>query len=291
MSLQNSSLSGGVLYIVPTPIGNLADMVPRAIDILQAVDVIAAEDTRHSGRLMQHFQINTPMVAYHDHSNEHKLQALIERLQDGDSVALISDAGTPLVSDPGYRLVMEARKAGLRVVPIPGACAAIAALSASGLPSDRFTFAGFPPAKSGARQSFFQPFTTASHTTIFYESPHRILSSLADMAVVFGSGREIVLAREISKTFETFLYGGIAEVQSTITADHNQQKGEMVVLLRGVEKPEGVAELDEQAQALMRALLQEGLSVKQASNIATKVTGVKKRALYDWGVNEKARSE
>lgn len=284
MSLQNSSSPGGVLYIVPTPIGNLADMVPRAIDILQTVDVIAAEDTRHSARLMQHFQITTPMVAYHDHSNEHKLQALVERLRNGDKVALISDAGTPLVSDPGYRLVMQARQEGLQVIPIPGACAAIAALSASGLPSDRFTFAGFPPAKSGARQSFYRQFATAFHTTIFYESPHRIVASLVDMAAVFGADRQMVLAREISKTFETFLCGPIADVQDVVNVDHNQQKGEMVLLLRGLEKSEGAVELDEQAQELMRVLLGESLSVKQASNIAAKVTGVKKRVLYDWGV-------
>lgn len=284
MSLQNSSSPGGVLYIVPTPIGNLADMVPRAIDILQTVDVIAAEDTRHSARLMQHFQITTPMVAYHDHSNEHKLQALVERLRGGDKVALISDAGTPLVSDPGYRLVMQARQEGLQVIPIPGACAAIAALSASGLPSDRFTFAGFPPAKSGARKSFYLPFATAFHTTIFYESPHRIVASLVDMAAVFGAERQMVLAREISKTFETFLFGSISEVQDAVNADHNQQKGEMVVLLRGLDKPEGAVEVDEQAQELMRVLLAESLSVKQASTIAAKVTGIKKRVLYDWGV-------
>lgn len=284
MNHHNSSVAGGILYIVPTPIGNLADMVPRAIDILQTADVIAAEDTRHSGRLMQYFQIDTPMVTYHDHSDENKLQMLISRLCAGERVALISDAGTPLVSDPGYRLVMEARKAGVTVVPVPGACAAIAALSASGLPSDRFTFAGFPPAKSGARQSFFKELSVATHTLILYESPHRIVASLADIASVFGDHREMVLAREISKTFETFLCGTVEQVRAMVEADHNQQKGEIVLLLRGAEKVEGVAELDEPAQLLMRSLLDESLSVKQASNIAAKLTGIKKKVLYDWGV-------
>lgn len=284
MSQQNSSALPGVLYIVPTPIGNLADMVPRAVDILQTVDVIAAEDTRHSARLMQHFQITTPMVAYHDHSNEHKLQSLVERLLRGDKIALISDAGTPLVSDPGYRLVMRAREEGINVTPIPGACAAIAALSASGLPSDRFTFAGFPPAKRGARSSFLQQFATSSHTTIFYESPHRILASLEDMAAVFGRERYLVLAREISKTFETFLYGAVADVMERVATDTNQQKGEIVLLVRGVEKDEGAVVLDEQAQLLLTTLLEEGVLVKQASTIAAKITGIKKRLLYDWAV-------
>lgn len=289
MSQHNSSALPGVLYIVPTPIGNLADMVPRAIDILQTVDVIAAEDTRHSARLMQHFQITTPMVAYHDHSNEHKLQALVERLLGGDKIALISDAGTPLVSDPGYRLVMRAREEGIDVTPIPGACAAIAALSASGLPSDRFTFAGFPPAKRGARTSFFLQFATSSHTTIFYESPHRILASLEDMVEVFGCERDLVLAREISKTFETFLCGTVAEVMARVAADSNQRKGEIVLLVRGVEKEEGAVALDEQAQLLMRTLLEQGVLVKQASTIAAKVTGIKKRILYDWAVEFSAQ--
>jgi 16S rRNA (cytidine1402-2'-O)-methyltransferase len=258
-------------------------MVPRAIEILQTVDIIAAEDTRHSARLMQHFQITTPMMAYHDHSNEQKVQDLVARLRGGAKVALISDAGTPLVSDPGYRLVMLARKEGVQVIPIPGACAAIAALSASGLPSDRFTFAGFPPAKSGARQSFYQQFASTTHTLIFYESPHRIVESLVDMTEVFGPEREVVLAREITKTFETFLLGSVADVHAKVVTDTNQQKGEIVLLVKGLEKSEGAVELDEAAQKLMRVLLAESLSVKQASNIAAKITGIKKKVLYDWG--------
>lgn len=275
----------GVLYIIPTPIGNLADMVPRAVDILQTVDLIAAEDTRHSGKLLQYFQINTPMVAYHDHSGDYKVQSLIDRLQQGASIALISDAGTPLVSDPGYRLVMQARRQGLTVVPVPGACAAIAALSASGLPSDRFAFEGFPPAKSGARKRFFEDLAEDGRTLIFYESPHRIEASLTDICSVFGADREIVLAREITKTFETFLCGSSAEVLARVTADANQQKGEIVVMVRGYSAPPVAGtDISSAAQKLMTLLLGEALPLKQAASITANATGEKKNRLYEWGL-------
>jgi 16S rRNA (cytidine1402-2'-O)-methyltransferase len=281
-----ASTASGVLYVVPTPIGNLGDMVPRAVEVLQTVDVIAAEDTRHSGKLLQFFQVGTPMVAYHDHSGDQRERDLLARLQAGESVALISDAGTPLISDPGYRLVALAREAGIKVVPIPGACAAIAALSASGLPSDRFSFEGFLPAKSGARKSVLQDLLQDSRTLIFYESPHRIVASLTDMAEVFGGERQLVLAREISKTFETFLVGRVAEVLQQVIADENQQRGEFVLLLRGYEAPLDPTGPNPEACRVMRLLLNESLPLKQAASLAAQITGEKKNRLYDWALEE-----
>lgn len=277
----------GVLYVVPTPIGNLADMVPRALSVLQTADIIAAEDTRHSGKLMQHFQISTPMVAYHDFSSEQRCQELLQRLESGQNVALISDAGTPLISDPGYRLVALARQQGIEVIPVPGACAAIAALSASGLPSDRFTFEGFPPAKSGARKECFAQQRENPRTLIFYESPHRIAASLADMVEVFGPDRRLVMAREISKTFETFLSGTTASVLARVSADANQQKGEIVLLVEGF-RP--VVEQDgpsSEARRVMQILLDAELSVKQAAALTASITGDKKNRLYDWAVSQR----
>lgn len=283
MNIRPSTASG-VLYIVPTPIGNLGDMVPRAVEILQTVHVIAAEDTRHSGKLLQFFQVTTPMVAYHDHSGDQRERDLLARLQAGESVALISDAGTPLISDPGYGLVAAARAAGIKVVPIPGACAAIAALSASGLPSDRFAFEGFPPARSGARKSFFEAVAVDTRTLIFYESPHRIIASLTDLVEVFGGGRTVVLAREISKTFETFLSGTLAEVLSQVTADTDQQRGEFVLLLKGYDRPRDETGPDPEACRVMRLLLAESLPLKQAASLAAQITGEKKNRLYDWAL-------
>lgn len=285
MSIR-ASIASGVLYIVPTPIGNLGDMVPRAVEVLQTVDVIAAEDTRHSGKLLQFFQIGTPMVAYHDHSGEQREQGLLARLQSGESVALISDAGTPLISDPGYRLVALAREAGIKVVPIPGACAAIAALSASGLPSDRFSFEGFLPAKSGARKNTLQDLLQDPRTLIFYESPHRIVASLADIGEVFGEERQMVLAREISKTFETFLSGTLSKVLAQVMADENQQRGEFVLLVKGYQPPEISTGPGPEACRVMRILLSESLPLKQAASLAAQITGEKKNRLYDWALAE-----
>lgn len=274
----------GCLYIVPTPIGNLADMVPRAIDVLQTVDLIAAEDTRHTAKLLQHFQIKTPMTAYHDFSDDAKSQLLVEKLQQGTSVALVSDAGTPLVSDPGYRLVADAVSQKIKVIPIPGACAAIAALSAAGLPSDRFVFEGFPPAKSAARQAKFNELNNDLRTLIFYESPHRILASLSDMASCFGHERAAVMAREVSKTFETFLFGSLESLVEQVEADENQQRGEIVVLVKGLSDSKDDLSITQEAQKLMRLLLKEGLSTKRASAITAEALGLKKNALYQWAL-------
>lgn len=271
------------LYVVATPIGNLGDMVPRAVEVLQTVAVIAAEDTRHSARLLDHFHISTPLVAYHDHSDERQVEALIARLKGGESMALISDAGTPLVSDPGYRLVRRAREEGVRVIPIPGACAMVAALSASGLPSDRFSFEGFLPPKSGQRLNRLQPLAGEERTLIFYEAPHRIQDCLADMAKVFGGEREAVIAREITKTFETIRGGSLLELIAFVDSDPNQRKGEIVVIVRGKPKPEQDQALDAEAERIMTILLQD-LSVKQASQLGAEITGLKKKVLYQWAL-------
>jgi len=274
--------SGGTLYVVATPIGNLADMVPRAIETLQTVALIAAEDTRHSSRLLAHFDIKTPTVAYHDHSDEHRTEQLITRLLNGEHIALISDAGTPLVSDPGYRLVRKAREQGIQVVPIPGACAMVAALSAAGLPSDRFAFEGFLPAKQVARTAHLEALAHDTRTLIFYEAPHRILETLQDMLVVFGAGREVVVAREITKTFETIQGGELATIVDWVTGDSNQQRGEIVLMVHGATKPEN-AEISTEQERIMHVLLEE-LPVKQAAALGAKITGLKKNFLYDWAL-------
>ncbi|WP_019605685.1 16S rRNA (cytidine(1402)-2'-O)-methyltransferase [Teredinibacter turnerae] len=276
--------STNALYIVATPIGNLEDISKRALDVLQKADIIAAEDTRHSARLCQYFNISTPLTPYHDHSNEQQTQRLIERLAQGQNVALISDAGTPLISDPGYRLVKTARDAGYKVIPIPGACALVAALSASGLPSDRFSFEGFLPAKSGARAAKLDTLAKDPRTLIFYESPHRIEDSIRAMGDAFGAEREVVLAREISKTFETFIATTFAELETIFATDANQLKGEMVVMVHGYLEPQSdTPGISAEAEKIMAVLLAE-LPVRQAANIAAKITGEKKNQLYSWAL-------
>lgn len=281
----------GTLYVVATPIGNFADMVPRAIETLQTVAVIAAEDTRHSSRLFAHFDIKTPAIAYHDHSDELRTAQLIKRLHSGESVALISDAGTPLVSDPGYRLVRMAREQNIQVVPIPGACAMIAALSAAGLPSDRFAFEGFLPAKQVARCAFLHTIANDSRTLIFYEAPHRILETLQDMVSVFGAEREVVMARELTKTFETIKGDKVAALLEWVAADTNQQRGEIVLLVQGVSKTE-MAEMTSEHERIMNILLAD-LPIKQAAAMGAKITGLKKNFLYQWALagNEKSMLE
>ncbi|OZY83954.1 16S rRNA (cytidine(1402)-2'-O)-methyltransferase [Cellvibrio mixtus] len=274
----------GTLYVVATPIGNLGDMVPRAVETLQTVALIAAEDTRHSSRLLSHFDIKTPCIAYHDHSDEQRTEQLIARMHAGDSIALISDAGTPLVSDPGYRLVRSARQAGIQVVPVPGACAMIAALSAAGLPSDRFAFEGFLPAKQVARCTQLQSLAADPRTLIFYEAPHRILETLQDMAQVFGPEREVVMARELTKTFETIKGDKVADLATWVASDTNQQRGEIVLLVHGAPKPENEAMTPAQMHT-MKVLLEE-LPVKQAASLGAKLTGLKKNFLYDWALQQ-----
>jgi len=272
------------LYVVATPIGNLADMAPRAIEVLRDVAVIAAEDTRHSRVLFNQFAIHTHCIALHEHNEEHVVSGLIGRLQSGESVALISDAGTPLISDPGYRLVQAAQQAGVRIVPIPGASALIAALSVSGLPSDRFVFEGFLPAKSGPRRQLLQKISKETRTLIFYESPHRIVDSLRDMAEVFGGERRAVLARELTKLYETVLSGSLLDLCQQVEADANQQKGEMVVLVQGAEEQD----MGEVGLRLVLEPLLEALPLKQAVALAVKISGVKKNVVYDLALKIKS---
>ncbi len=271
------------LYIVPTPIGNLGDITQRSVDILSTVDTVAAEDTRHTGKLLSHLGIQTRTFALHDHNEQQKAAFLIEKLQAGESIALVSDAGTPLISDPGYHLVTQCREAGVNVVPLPGACAVITALCASGLPSDRFSFEGFLPAKSKGRKDKLKEIEQMPHTTIFYESPHRIMDSLRDMLEVLGSEREVVLARELTKTFETFKKLPLGELVEWVSADSNQQRGEMVILVHGYRETQSDAIPAEAIRALT-AIAKE-LPLKKAAAITAELHSLKKNALYKWGLD------
>lgn len=272
------------LYIVATPIGNLSDMTQRAIDVLRNVSVVAAEDTRHSGKLLDHFGVDTPLISYHDHGGSAQIERILSKLAAGDSVALISDAGTPLICDPGFRLVGLAREKGHAVVPVPGACALISALCASGLPSDQFSFEGFLPAKSAARRAALANLSEARQTLIFYESTHRIIESLQDMSVVFGACRRCAVAREITKTFETFIVGALQDVSLTVRADPNQQKGEFVVIVEGFRPTPAAQEISEESERILSVLIAE-LPLKQATALTAKITGDKKNKLYQWALS------
>lgn len=275
----------GQLYVVATPIGNLDDMTTRAVKVLSQVQLIAAEDTRHSARLLEHFAIRTPMVACHDHNERDGSQGLVERLLAGESLALISDAGTPLISDPGYHLVRKARAAGIQVVPVPGACAAIAALSAAGLPSDRFVFEGFLPVKTAGRSKRLQELAGDSRTLIFYEAPHRILDCVMDMAQVFGPQRPAVLARELTKTFETIHDAPLGELAQWIAADTNQQRGECVLLVAGLDEKAERDAVDPESQRVMTLLAAE-LPLKKAAALTAQIAGARKNLLYQWGLEQ-----
>ncbi len=276
----------GTLYIVATPIGNLNDISLRALETLKSVDAIAAEDTRHSQKLLQHFGIESRLWTYHDHSSEAATTGLLTQLQQGLSIALISDAGTPLISDPGYRIVREARSQGIRVVPLPGPSAPITALSAAGLPTNRFSFEGFLPSKSTARRKVLQALATETRTMVFFESPHRILESLVDAVAELGGDREMVMARELTKTFETFLSGTLDQVLVQVEQDANQRRGEIVLMFKGApeqaEKPDGVTP---EVERILNVLLKD-LPTKQASNLAAEITGVPKKLLYQYAVGK-----
>ncbi|MAP77341.1 MAG: 16S rRNA (cytidine(1402)-2'-O)-methyltransferase [Pseudomonadales bacterium] len=268
----------GTLFVVATPIGNLQDMSPRALQVLKDVRLIAAEDTRHSARLMQHFGIDTPMTACHDHNERDKGERLVERLLAGDDVALISDAGTPLISDPGYHLVRQAREAGVRVSPVPGACALIAALSAAGMPSDRFAFEGFLPAKAHGRRQRLQALAAEDRTWMVYEAPHRLLECLQDMQQVLGGERRVLLARELTKTFETLRAAPLAELVKWVAGDSDQQRGECVLVVEGAPAPQA-DEVGDEALRVLDLLLAE-LPLKRAAKLASEITGVRKNLLY-----------
>ncbi|MFJ4142169.1 16S rRNA (cytidine(1402)-2'-O)-methyltransferase [Pseudomonas sp. NPDC089734] len=269
----------GSLYVVATPIGNLDDMSVRALKVLREVALIAAEDTRHSARLMQHFGITTPLAACHEHNERDEGSRFITRLLAGDDVALISDAGTPLISDPGYHLVRQARAAGVQVIPVPGACALIAALSAAGLPSDRFIFEGFLPAKAVGRRGRLEMLREEPRTLIFYEAPHRILECLEDMEQVFGPDRPALLARELTKTFETLKGLPLAQLRAFVEGDSNQQRGECVVLVAGWTQSEEEDVIGAEARRVLDLLLQE-MPLKRAAALAAEITGVRKNLLY-----------
>ncbi len=267
------------MYIVATPIGNLDDMVPRAMQTLQSVDFIAAEDTRHSGKLLKHFAIDTPMLAYHEHNESERTGYLVGLLDSGSSIALISDAGTPLISDPGYRLVRAAHAAGISVIPIPGPSAMVAALSVSGLPSDQVLFVGFLPSRVQSRRARLQELAQRRETVVLYESCHRIADALADMVRVLGPQREVAFCRELTKTFETVRLGSLESIRDWVNADGDQQRGEIVLVIEG--NKAAAVSLDEVSQDWLRALAAE-MAPARAAALASRVTGIRKRTLYEW---------
>ncbi|GKW28274.1 16S rRNA (cytidine(1402)-2'-O)-methyltransferase [Pectobacterium brasiliense] len=284
---QQADISASTLYIVPTPIGNLGDITQRALAVLASVDLIAAEDTRHTGLLLQHFAINARLFALHDHNEQQKADVLLAKLQSGQSIALVSDAGTPLINDPGYHLVRRCREAGVRVVPLPGACAAITALSASGLASDRFCYEGFLPAKTKGRKDKLRELGEETRTLIFYESTHRLLDSLQDISEVLGAERYVVLAREITKTWESIHGAPVGELLAWVKEDENRRKGEMVLIVEGHQIDDSVLSA-EALRTLM--LLRTELPLKKAAALAAEIHGVKKNALYRYGLEQEGDS-
>src|SRR5512138_1148860 len=272
------SENAGMLYVVATPIGNLGDFAPRAREILAQVSLIAAEDTRHTGQLLKHFGIQAPLMSLHEHNEARRAEELIERLASGASIALVSDAGTPLISDPGFELVAHARARGIRVVAIPGPCAAVAALSIAGLPTDRFVFEGFLPAKASARRAQLEALRNESRTMVFYEGPHRIKDVLSDMREVFGAERRAVVCRELTKHFESTYDGTLDDLVRVSAEDADLARGEIVVVVSGAARQNAATMLD--AEQLLQALLDE-LTPSQAARIAARLTGEKRGDLYD----------
>jgi len=275
-------LSAAKLYIVPTPIGNLSDITHRALTVLEQVDIICAEDTRHTGKLLSHYAISTRMMSVHDHNERQRVDSLVAKLAQGQSIALVSDAGTPLISDPGYHLVNGIRAAGYEVVPLPGACAAITALSAAGVATDRFCFEGFLPAKSVGRNTQLTALQTEERTMVFYESPRRICDTISEMINVFGDDRHIVLARELTKTFETIHGAPAKELLEWLNSDENNRRGEMVVMVTGYKKADDEEISPEVIDAL--TLLATELPLKKAAGLVAKLYNQKKNALYKTGL-------
>ena len=273
MNVEKAPLA--TLYIVATPIGNLDDITYRAVEVLKNVDLILAEDTRHSKKLLNHLDISTPLRAFHDHNEREKTQSVVDELSAGKSMALISDAGTPLISDPGYVLVSEAKKAGLKVVPLPGPSALITALSGAGLASDNFTFFGFLPSKQTARTKVLQGLVSRTETSIFYESPKRILATMLDMLSVLGENREVCLAKELTKAFETINTDTIPVLIEYLTVDANHQKGEFVILISGAEKTDNSA-AEAELDTLLPILCAE-MGASKSAKLAAKITGIYKK--------------
>ena len=269
------------LYIVATPIGNISDITYRAIETLQQVDLIAAEDTRHSGKLLSHYQIKKPLFPLHDHNERQRGKILVEKIQAGQAVALISDAGTPLISDPGYHLVNECREAGVDVVPIPGACATVTALSAAGLPTDRFSFEGFLPAKEKGKQDKLKALMEEARTMVFYESPRRIQDTVQQIINIFGSDRKLVIARELTKTFESFYALPAGEMLDFLNQDSNHCRGEFVLMVAGAQKDD---ESIPQVALNTLTLLKEQLPLKKAAALTAQIHDRQKNELYKWGL-------
>ena len=268
----------GILFIVATPIGNLDDITFRAVEILKSIDILLAEDTRHSKKLLKHLNISKPIRAFHEHNEQEKTKTIIGELYSGKSIALISDAGTPLISDPGYFLVAQAKKECLRVVPVPGPSALITALSASGLASDSFTFLGFLPSKQTARLKLLKSLVGRAETSIFYESPKRILVTLTDMYSIFGDSREVCLAKELTKIFETIHTDSIPNLIKYLNIDKSHQKGEFVILVSATDKID-IAEAEAQLDSLLPILCAE-MGASKAAKIAAKITGIDKKQCY-----------
>ena len=273
----------GILYIVATPIGNLSDITIRAVEILKKVDAVLAEDTRPTKKLFDHYEIDSPLVAFHEHNENEKVDYILAQIGSGKSFALVSDAGTPLISDPGYNLVLEAKKNGISVVPIPGPSALIAALSSSGIESNNFTFFGFLPSKQSARLKLLKTKKSLNETIIFYESPKRILAALMDMLEVFGEKRQVCLAKEITKSFETILNDNLVNLIEYLTSDSSHQKGEFVIIISPVNK----VDLDEaqvQLEKILPILCAE-MGASQAAKLAAKITGIDKKHCYKRAIN------
>lgn len=278
----------GTLYVVATPIGNLQDITLRAIEVLKQVDRIAAEDTRHSGPLLNHYFIVKPTLSLHEFNERERHKIILDYLAAGESIALISDAGTPLISDPGFHLVREARKLNFPVVPVPGACAAIAALSVAGLPTDKFTFEGFLPPKVEARRNKLSALLHEPRTMIFYEAPHRLISALETMNEVFGGERKAVVARELTKLHETVLSADLQTLLSRYQAQTQAVRGEVVILVAGIDE-EASETKEVKPEEVLDILLQE-LPLKQAAALASKITGVRKNDLYELALSKKKSS-
>ena len=273
----------GILYIVATPIGNLSDITIRAVEILKKVDAVLAEDTRHTKKLFDHYEIDSPLVAFHEHNENEKVDYILAQIGSGKSLALVSDAGTPLISDPGYNLVLEAKKNGISVVPIPGPSALIAALSSSGIESNNFTFFGFLPSKQSARLRLLKTKKSLNETIVFYESPKRILAALMDMLEVFGEKRQVCLAKEITKSFETILNDNLVNLIEYLASDSSHQKGEFVIIISPVNK----VDLDEaqvQLEKILPILCAE-MGASQAAKLAAKITGIDKKHCYKRAIN------
>ncbi|MEO0541502.1 MAG: 16S rRNA (cytidine(1402)-2'-O)-methyltransferase [Cyanobacteria bacterium P01_A01_bin.105] len=278
MTVSETPLQEGTLYLVGTPIGNLEDMTFRAVRVLQQVHQIAAEDTRHTGRLLQHFQITTPQLSYHEHNRHQRIPELLTLLQTGHAIALVTDAGMPGISDPGYELVCACVEAGVTVVPVPGPSAVVTAVAAAGLPTDRFVFEGFLPLKAKLRQARLVTLQTEERTTVLYESPHRLVKTLTELAAALGANRQITLARELTKRYEEFWRGTLGEALSWCEAQ--APRGEFVVLIAGV-SPTQTELSDADLLTALKDCLAKGLSPSQASRQLAKETGLPKRRIYD----------